>query len=141
MLDLAWHLCLPVLVMASAPTVLVTRFLRDSVARAAGSPFAENLRALGTDPAVLRRRLLHNGAAPLATLLGSLLPMLFAGSIIVETLFSLDGVGLLAWRAASEQDQPLVMALVLLSSIVTLLALVVSDLAHRAVDPRVRLQR
>ncbi len=138
--DFARHLLLPVLVMASGPLVLVTRFLRDSVARAAASSFAANLNGLGVDAAVIRRRLLHNGAAPLATLAGSLLPMLVGGSIVVENLFSLDGLGHLAFRAVQVQDQAMVMALVLITSLATLLSLSISDLLHRIADPRVRLQ-
>jgi peptide/nickel transport system permease protein len=138
--DHAWHLVLPVAVMASGPVVLITRFLRDSVARAAQSAFAHNLAGLGTAPRVVKWRLVRNGSAPLATLVGSLLPMLVGGSIVVEELFSLDGLGHLALRAVGEQDQAMVMALVLLTSIATLLALLISDVLHRLVDPRVRLQ-
>ncbi|MBM4059861.1 MAG: ABC transporter permease [Planctomycetes bacterium] len=138
--DFAWHLVLPVLVLASGPTVLVARFLRDSVARTADTAFAANLHALGIEPATVRWRLLRNGGAPLATLAGSLLPMLVGGSIVVENLFSLDGLGHLAFRAVQEQDQAMVMAIVVLGSVATLVALTVSDLMHRLVDPRVRLQ-
>lgn len=136
--DFAWHLVLPVIVMATGPTVLVVRFLRDAVARADASPFADNLRALGTERAALRWRLVRNGAAPLATLAGTLLPMLVTGSIVVENLFALDGIGHLAFRAVESQDQAMLMAIVVLTSTVTLLALIASDVAHRLVDPRVR---
>ncbi|MCR9246005.1 MAG: ABC transporter permease [bacterium] len=139
LLDFAWHLVLPVLVMASSPAVLVTRFLRDSVARAVVSPSATYARALGLAPERLRWRLLRNGAAPLATLAGTLLPILVGGSIVVENLFSLDGVGHLAFRAVEDQEQAMVMALVLMTSVVTLLALIASDVLHRLVDPRVRI--
>lgn len=125
--------------MASSPGVLVTRFLRDSVARAVVSPSATYARALGLAPERLRWRLLRNGAAPLATLAGTLLPILVGGSIVVENLFSLDGVGHLAFRAVEDQDQAMVMALVLMTSVVTLLALIASDVLHRLVDPRVRI--
>ena len=138
--DFGWHLLLPVVVMASGPLVLITRFLRDSVARTADSSFAANLNALGVDPTVVRRRLLHNGAAPLSTLAGSLLPMVVGGSIVVENLFSLDGLGHLAFQAVQNQDQAMVMALVLITSLATLLSLWISDLLHRLFDPRVRLQ-
>lgn len=139
--DHAAHLVLPVTVMASAPLVLVTRFVRDAVARAAAAPFAENLRALGLDPRRVRRRLLRNALAPVATLVGSLLPMLVGGSIVVENMFSLDGLGRLAFHAVLQQDQAMVMAMVVLTSFATLLALIVSDLLHAVFDPRVRLQR
>jgi peptide/nickel transport system permease protein len=138
-LDLAWHLALPVAVMALPPLLLIARFLRESVARAASAPFAVNLRAWGTEPAVLRRRLLRAGSAPLATLCGSLVPMLVTGSIVVETVFSIDGVGRLTWNAVDKQDQSMVMAVTLLVAVVTLLSLALSDLLHRLVDPRVRL--
>lgn len=138
-LDFAWHLALPVAVMTVAPLVLVTRFVRDSVARTARMPFAVNLRALGTEPAELRRRLLRNGLAPVATLVGSLLPMLVGGSIVVENMFSLDGLGHVAFTAVLRQDHPMVMALVVITSIATLSSLLLSDVLHRLVDPRVRL--
>jgi peptide/nickel transport system permease protein len=137
--DFVWHLALPVTVMAIGPLVLVTRFLRDSVARTADMPFVANFRALGVEPAVVRRRVLHNAFAPAATLAGSLLPMLVGGSIVVENLFSLDGLGHLAFEAVLRQDQAMVMALVVITSVVTLGSLIVSDLLHRLVDPRVRL--
>lgn len=139
LLDFAWHLTLPVTVMAVAPLVLVTRFVRDAVARASAMPFAWNLRALGTPPALVRRSLLRNGLAPVATLVGSLLPMLVGGSIVVENLFSLDGLGHLAFAAVLHKDQAMVMAIVVVTSLATLASLLVSDLLHRWVDPRVRL--
>ena len=98
-----------------------------------------SLRALGVAPKVVSRRLLRHGAVPVATLAGGLLPMLVGGSIIVENLFSLDGLGHLAFRAVLDQDQAIVMAIVLLTSLVTLISLLVSDLLHRVVDARVRL--
>lgn len=139
--DFAWHMALPVTVMAILPSVLVVRFVRDSVARTAHQQFAVSLRALGTEPHRLRRRVLRNALAPAATLAGSLLPMLVAGSIVVENMFSLDGVGHLAFTAVLRQDQAMVMAIVVLTSVATLLSLLVSDLLHRAVDPRVRLAK
>ncbi len=139
LLDFVWHLVLPVTVMALAPTVLVVRFVRDAVARAARSPFAAALRALGSEPAVVRARLRRHGLVPVATLAGSLLPMLVGGSIVVENVFALDGLGHLAYTACMQLDQPMVMALVVLGSTATLLALALSDVLHRVVDARVRL--
>ncbi|MEO6598124.1 MAG: ABC transporter permease [Planctomycetota bacterium] len=138
--DFAAHLVLPVVVMSTGPLVLVTRFLRDSVARTAKAPFATNLRALGLAPATVRRRVVRNASAPLATLAGSLLPMLVAGSIVVENLFSLDGVGHLGFQAVLDQDHAMVMALVVITSLATLASLVLSDLLHHLADSRVRLR-
>lgn len=137
--DFGWHLVLPVLVMSIGPLVMVTRFVRDSVARADAAPFLASLRALGVEERVVRGRLLRHGAVPVATITGGLLPMLVGGSIIVENLFALDGLGHLAFRAVLDQDQAVVMAIVVLTSMVTLVSLLISDCLHRVVDPRVRL--
>lgn len=137
--DLLQHLLLPVLVMAAGPLVMVTRFVRDAVARAASQPFAMAMAGLGLPPAVVRRRLLRHGLVPAATLAGSLLPMLVGGSIVVENAFALDGVGYLAFTATMNQEQPMLMAIVVLGSVVTLAAFILSDWLHRRVDPRVRL--
>ena len=141
LLDFAAHLVLPVTVMALGPLALVARFVRDAVARAVRQPFSASMRALGLDERLVRRRLLRHGAVPVATLTGSMLPMLVAGSIVVENMFALDGLGHLTVEAVVWQDQALVMASVLLTSIVTLVALMLSDVLHRVVDPRVRLGR
>jgi ABC-type dipeptide/oligopeptide/nickel transport system permease component len=141
LVDFARHLVLPVTVMALGPLVLVTRFVRDSVARAAKAPFVASMHALGIDARIVRARLLRHGCAPVATLAGSLLPMLVGGSIVVENLFALDGVGHLAFGAARQREQPMLMTIVVISSIATLVAFVLSDLLHRIVDSRVRLQR
>jgi len=139
LLDFAHHLALPVLVMAVGPMVMISRFVRDAVARASVAPFMTSLRALGVDRRVVGRRLLRHGATPVATLAGGLLPMLVGGSIVVENLFALDGLGHLAFTAVVSLDQAMVMALVLLTSVVTLVALLLSDVLHRIVDARVRL--
>ena len=137
--DFGWHLLLPVTVLALGPTALVVRFVRDAVARAARAPFVAALRALGAPPALVRARLVRHGCVPAATLAGSLLPMLVGGSIVVENLFALDGLGHLAFTACTQLDQPMVMALVVLGSTATLASLALSDLLHRLVDVRVRL--
>lgn len=141
LVDFAKHLVLPVLVMATGPCVLVSRFVRDSVARAAEAPFVAGMRALGVSPQVVQARLLRHGCAPVATLVGSLLPMLVGGSIVIENLFALDGLGHLAVQAALQKEQPLLMAIVVIGSLVTLASFVLSDALHRVLDARVRLSR
>ncbi|MGE3171655.1 MAG: ABC transporter permease [Planctomycetota bacterium] len=139
LLDLAGHLVLPVTVLAMGPTLLVVRFVRESVGRAAASTFALNLEVWGIDPATRRRRLLRAGLTPVATIAGALLPMLVTGSIVVESVFSIEGLGRLSWNAVRGQDQSMVMALTLIGSSATLVSLALSDLLHRWIDPRVQL--
>ena len=68
------------------------------------------------------------------------MPVCVAGSVVVETVFQIEGMGLLAFRAYAERDQALVMALTLITALATLVGLILSDLLHAIVDPRVRLR-
>jgi len=138
--DMAMHLLLPVVVLATPPCVVVTRFLRDSVRSAARSDYVLAMRGWGLSEREVRRHTLRNGLSPAVTLLGVLLPTLVSGSVVVENVFALPGLGRLAFDAVRRQEYPMVMALTLLVSIVTLLSLLLSDLLHRAVDPRVQLR-
>lgn len=140
LLDLGAHLVLPVTTLALAPLVVVTRFVRESVARTARADFVLGMRALGLSERVVRRRVLRNALSPLVTLLGSLIPALLGGSVVVEQIFSLPGMGRLAFDAVMARDYPMVMAITLLGSVVTLASLILSDIAHRLIDPRVRLR-
>lgn len=139
-LDMAWHLCLPVATLVVGPTVLITRFLRDSVGRAAKSDFVVAMRAWGTPEHTIRKRALRNGLSPLVTLFGSLLPGLVGGTLVVENIFDLRGLGKLTLESALAREHSMVLAMTLLVSIVTLLGLRLSDLMHRAADPRVQLR-
>jgi peptide/nickel transport system permease protein len=136
--DLAAHMLLPVMVLTLGPLLLVVRFVRESVRRTAASAFARNLDAWGIEASICRRRLLRVGFAPVATLVGTIVPMVVTGSVVVESVFSIDGVGRLVWDAVQTQDQAMVMAVTLLVSVVTLLAMMLSDLLHQLLDPRVR---
>jgi ABC-type dipeptide/oligopeptide/nickel transport system permease component len=137
--DLVWHIYLPVLSMTLPIYLMVARFVRDAVRQAASGPSADNLRAWGVEPRIFRWRMLRFGCAALAPLCGSLLPTVVAGSVVVETTFSIDGVGRLFWAAVTGQDHAMVMAIVLLTSLATLLSLAMADLLQRWADPRVRL--
>jgi peptide/nickel transport system permease protein len=138
-IDASLRLVLPIGAMAIGPLVLIARFLRESVARTAASPFADNLVAWGFPGPQRARRILRVALSPLATLVGSLLPMFVAGSIVVETVFAIDGMGRLAFEAVRANDHAMTMAVTLIGAVATLVGFVLSDLLHRALDPRVRL--
>ncbi len=139
-LDLSAHLVLPVFTLALGYGVVTYRFLRSSVARAAASDFVVALRGWGMPEKLVRRRVLRNGLSPLVTLLGTMLPSLITGTVVVETIFSLPGLGRLSYDAVLGYEYPMVMALTMLVAIVTLLSLILSDVLHRVVDPRVQLR-
>jgi len=141
MADVGWHLVLPVVTLAIGPIVVITRFVRQGVIEAAQKDFVLNLRAWGAEPAAVRAATRRAGWAPVVTLIGALVPMLVGGSVVVETVFGIPGMGQLAWQALMLRDQGMIMTLTVLSAVLTLLGLLVSDLLHRALDARVRLDR
>jgi peptide/nickel transport system permease protein len=82
---------------------------------------------------------LRSCTPPAIALLGSVLPALVTGSILIEVLFGVHGMGFLSWEAASRHDFPVGMAILTLVATVMLIAHVVTDALHAFVDPRVRL--
>jgi peptide/nickel transport system permease protein len=137
--DLVMHLVLPVGTLALGYGAMLYRFLRESVARAAGSDFARALRGFGMPEAYIRRRVLRNGISPVVTLLGTMLPVLVGGTVVVETIFALPGIGQLTIQAVGDRDMPLVMALTMLVSVTTMLSFIAADIVQRVIDPRVEL--
>ena len=138
--DLLAHLCLPVLAMTIGYAVVLYRFLRESIARVSTSDFVLALRGLGVPESTVRRRVLRNGLSPVITLLGAMLPTLVAGTVVVERVFSLPGIGWLTVTAVGERDMPMVMALTMLVATVTLVSLLLSDIVQRVIDPRIELR-
>lgn len=138
--DMLLHLVLPVLALALGPFVVIARFVRQGVEKASRADFAVMLRGLGLPEREIRRRVLRHGLSPLVTLLGTMLPGLITGSVVVEHVFSLRGLGWLSMQAIQGRDLPMVMALTTIGAVATLIGLLVSDLLQRAVDPRVRLR-
>jgi peptide/nickel transport system permease protein len=82
---------------------------------------------------------LRNASFPIITLLASILPALLAGSVLIERIFNLPGMGQLLYDAALTRDWPVVIIVVLLNGLLTAAGLLLADLAYAFADPRVRL--
>ncbi len=115
----------------------LVRFCRSSLLEAVASPFfrAARARGAGEGRALCRHALAHT-AVPLLSLLGLTLPGVLSGSVLVEQIFGLPGVGRLFIRAATRRDYPVVMALAVLTAGATIAAHLVCDLLYRRADPR-----
>ena len=79
----------------------------------------------------------RNALIPFVTLMGTLLPGLLGGSIIIEQIFGIPGMGRLSFEAVLARDYPLVMGIATISAILTLISLLISDLLYVLVDPRI----
>ena len=137
--DLAWHLVLPVFVLTYAGAAVLSRYGRSGMIEALRQDWVRTARAKGLEErTVLRRHVLRNGILPLVTLFGTVLPTLVGGSVVVERIFSIPGMGLLAWDGVMQQDVPVVMAIVALTGIATMVGYVLTDVIYALVDPRIR---
>jgi peptide/nickel transport system permease protein len=86
---------------------------------------------------VIYKHALRNSLIPIVTIMASILPGLISGSVIIETIFSIPGVGLLAYEAVLARDYPIIMAVFTISSLLTLVSILVSDVLLTLVDPRI----
>lgn len=133
------HWVLPVLTLTVGSLAFAIRFCRTVILEGLEQRWAEAARARGAHTSrVLRRHALLHAAFPLISLFGLMLPGVIGGSVMIEHLFALPGMGRLFFTAVGRCDYPVVMAVSLLVATATILAGFVSDALYRVVDPRLR---
>lgn len=138
--DVTRHLVLPVTVLAISQSPWFLLFVRDSVAESLHQDHVLAARARGLrGSTVLFRHALRTALLPYLTLIGTHLPEIVGGAVLVETVFSLPGLGAVTVQGALSSDFPLLAAVTLVTTLVVLAANLLTDLAYAAADPRVRL--
>jgi len=129
---------LPAVSIALGSLAFVIRFCRDNLLEAMAEPYVLAARARGAgDGRVLLRHAMMNTVVPLISLAGLMLPGILSGSVLIESIFSLPGVGRLFLVAAGRRDYPVVMAVALMTAVGTIVAHLVTDLMYRMADPRI----
>jgi peptide/nickel transport system permease protein len=140
--DQAWHLCLPVLMLSYGGFASLSRFMRSSMLENLRQDFVQVARAKGlAERMVIYKHVLRNSLIPIVTIMASIIPGLVGGSIIIETLFSIPGIGQLSYDAVLARDYPIIMAVFTIGSVLTLLSILLSDLLLSVVDPRIAFGR
>ena len=140
--DQAWHLFLPVVLLSYDGFAGLSRYMRSSMLEVLRQDYVQVARSKGLDEkVVIFKHVLRNSLIPQITLLASLLPALLGGSVIIETIFSIPGLGQLGYESVLARDYPTVMALFSVSAILTLFGILLSDLLLAAVDPRIAFGR
>lgn len=138
LLDRLWHLVLPVICLSYGGFAFLAKLTRSSVLENLLADYARTARAKGvSERDVLWKHVFRNSLLPLITVSATLLPSLLAGSVIVETIFSIDGMGKLAVDAVRGRDRELVLSVTLISGLLTLAGYLLADLCYAIVDPRV----
>jgi peptide/nickel transport system permease protein len=132
------YFVLPTTVLATEYIAWYARFMRSSTLEVLKADYVTTARAKGmTNRRVLYAHVLKNAVLPLVTIVGLSLPRLVSGAIIVESIFAWPGLGRLAYDAVLRRDQPVIMALTLLTSVVIAFSNLIVDIAYVAVDPRI----
>lgn len=137
-LDRAWHLVLPVLVLVYGDFAFLTKLTRGAVLDNLSADYVRTARAKGVGPRdVLFRHVFRNSLLPLITVAAGIIPGLLGGAVIVETMFSIPGMGKLSVDAVFARDRELVLAGTLVIGLLGLLCRLVTDLCYAVADPRV----
>jgi peptide/nickel transport system permease protein len=137
--DIAWHLVLPVVTYTAVTLAALSRYARAGVMDVIRADYVRTARAKGLHEfLVIVKHAARNGMIPILTLLGSLLPVLVSGSVVVEVVFGIPGMGLYLYDAINLRDYNAVMGVLVAASLLTLLGMLVSDVCYALADPRIR---
>lgn len=136
-----YHYILPAICLAYGSLAGLARYTRSNMLDVLNCDFIRSAHAKGlSEQNVLWKHAFRNTLITLITLFSGLLPSLVAGSIIVEHIFNIPGMGTLSLLALSSRDYPLQMILFAFSGLLTLIGILLADLAYTVADPRVKLQ-
>jgi len=131
---------LPVAVLATEQTAVIARLMRGSVAGVLHQDYVRTGRAKGlAEPAVVLRHAVRNALLPVITVLGYRVAFLLSGTIIVETVFALPGLGRLLTDSVYHLDYQVVQVIALLLAVIVVAANIATDLVYALVDPRIRI--
>jgi len=136
--DIIWHMVLPVICLTYGSLAVLSRYARTGLLDVIRSDYIRTARAKGlSEFVVIMKHAVRNGMIPILTLLGTTLPVLIGGSIIIEFIFNIEGMGKLMLTAINYRDFNIIMGVLLISSILTLLGILLSDISYALVDPRI----
>ena len=141
--DYLWHMVLPIFSSAVGSLAVMTMLTKNSFLEEIGKQYVLTARAKGLDErTVMFKHVFRNAIIPIITgFPGYFLASFFTGSLLIETIFSLEGMGLLAYQSVLNRDYPVVLGTLYFFSIIGLVGRLLSDLSYVAVDPRISFSR
>ncbi len=136
------HLTLPVFCLTYGLLAFISRQVRGGMVEVLHQDYIRTARAKGlNERAVIWKHAFRNALFPLITMIGSILPALIAGSVAIEWIFNIPGMGDLTLRSIAARDWPVVYSVLMLASVLTMAGLLLADLLYTLVDPRVTFQK
>jgi len=140
-LDILWHSVLPLISYLAGSFAITTMLMKNSLIENMSADYVKTALSKGlTWRRAIFVHALRNSLIPMATTVGGLLGIFLTGSFLIERVFNIQGVGLLAFEAIQARDFPVVLGFLMISSVLLMLGNLVSDLAVAFVDPRVRFE-
>jgi microcin C transport system permease protein len=135
--DQVWHMTLPVICYIIGNFAVMTLLMKNSLLDQISQDYVRTVLAKGaTIQHAVWKHAVRNALIPIATGIGSILTVMFAGSVLIEQVFNIPGIGLLSLDAVITRDFPLFLGIVCLQSILGLLGRVLSDFCYLIIDPR-----
>jgi len=141
--DYFWHLALPLTCLVIGSFAVLTMLTKNTFVEEIRKQYVLVARAKGLDPRrVLYKHIFRNALIPLVTgLPAAVIGAFFAGAVLIETLFSLDGLGLLAYESVIRRDYPVVLGSLYLFTLIGLVVKLLADITYVIVDPRVQFEK
>lgn len=136
--DYLWHIALPVVCLTYGDLAALSRYQRGSMLEVLRADFIRTAIAKGLPQrVVIFRHALRNSLISIITIVAAILPAMIGGSVIIESIFSIPGIGKLGFDAVLSRDYPVIMAISTISAILTLVGILISDIIYVLVDPRI----
>jgi len=137
--DNAAHLILPIFCLTYGSVAVMTRLLRSSMLATLQQDFIRTARAKGLEErTVFWKHAFKNSIFPFITIFGNVLPSAFAGSVVIEVIFNIQGMGYLMWNSIFARDWPVVYGVLMISAVLTIVGILLADILYAVVDPRVK---
>jgi len=139
MFDTLKHLFLPAITLSSIYLAAYSRIARASMMDVLGSDYIRTARAKGlSKQVVVYKHALKNALLPVVTLVGLQLSQIVAGAVVVETVFSWPGIGSIAFKSILRRDYTLLLGILFFSTVIVVIANLITDLTYRILDPRIK---
>ncbi len=136
--DIAWHLTLPVMTLALTYLAIYQRLMRAAMLRSLASDYIRMAKAKGLPTGrVIWRHACRNAVLPVITMLGVQAGSILGGSVVIESVFAIPGLGRLAYEAVIKRDTPLLIGILLCSAVVVIIVNLLIDILYSYLDPRI----
>ncbi|MFH1622125.1 MAG: ABC transporter permease [Candidatus Omnitrophota bacterium] len=141
-IDVTRHLFLPIFIFVFGGLAGISRYMRQSMIQTFNKPYILTARAKGLpQQTIVYKHALRNSLLPIITLLGLSIPGLISGSVIIESIFAIPGMGRLFFESVMSRDYPVIMGILTIGAMLTMIGNLTADIGYAYADPRIRYKK